>query len=392
MTAFNVINNEPILPNNSLVLNFQELFGYPSYLTINSWEQGIDWVLYVEGEEPEVRNYLTEAAVPLSFMAVRKEYNKWYKAIPDDIRDELLRYPEMSFTLLYHVNRYSAAYELFIRNPNLVWILLQFARSEKWDEAKVVELLNDKQVNILHACGLPNTRAAVKFIKKLSFDEYSTDQFKRIIEALGLPCYAKFNHNKSLDFPLLSLLVRFPVLLGSSLLNQYDSLNWTYKTESLLRDIGRIAEMLNQVETVNISVRRSKNTNELRVLHDRLAYKLNQEVIEGLAEGNFPEPPILGTDSIIPITGARELALEGKIQHHCVRSYEDPILNNEYYVYRVLTPERATLGLALHKELPPSIDQVLLSWNKPVSKETRNMIESWMSNTYIENFKLSSDF
>jgi len=386
MPALQIVNNEP-MPHDSLILNFQVLFGYPSYLTINSWEQGIDWTLYVEGEEPEVRSYLTESAVPLSFIAVRKECNEWYNAIPNDIRDELLRYPEMSFTLLYHVSSYSAAYELFISNPNLLWILLQFARSEKWDEAKVVELLNGKQVNILHACSLPNTRAAVKFIKNLSFDEYSTDQFKRIIEALDLPCYAKFNHNKSLDFSLLSLLVRFPVLLGSSLLNQYESLNGFYKTECLLRDIGRIAEMLNQVETVNISVRRSKNTNELRVLHDRLAYKLNQEIIEGLAERNFPEPPILGTDSIIPITGARELALEGKAQHHCVRSYEDPILNNEYYVYRVLTPERATLGLNLHEALPPSIDQILLSCNKPVSKETRNVIEAWITNAYMENVR-----
>jgi len=390
MTALQTVKNEPMLLHNSLVLNFQVLFGYPSYLSINSWEQGIDWVLYVEGEKPEVRNYLTEAAIPLEFIAARKEYSEWYKAIPDDIRDELLRYPEMSFTLLYHVSRYSAAYELFISNPNLVWILFRFARSEKWDEAKVVELLNGKQVNILHACGLPNTPAAVKFIKKLSFDKYSTDQFKRIIEALSLSYYAKFNHNKSLDFPLLTLLIRFPVLLGSSLLIQYESLNWSYRTEHLLRDIAQVAERLNQVETTNINVRRSKNTTELKALHDRLVYKLNQKSIEGLAENNFPEPPIFGTDSIIPITGTRELAIEGQIQHHCVRSYEQSILNDEYYVYRVLAPERATLGVTLRKNLPPSIDQFLLSWNKPVSKETRNVIESWMANAYMENYKPSS--
>ena len=38
-------SNTPSLKACPLLVDFRELFDYPSQLTISSWDQGIDWVL-----------------------------------------------------------------------------------------------------------------------------------------------------------------------------------------------------------------------------------------------------------------------------------------------------------------------------------------------------------
>ncbi len=363
-----------------LIVDFNVLFGCASHLKISPWEHKVDWVLFVHGEEPEAREYLAEAAFPLECIAGNVEYKEWYQAIPEIVRHHIKRYPEMGFTILYHISHYSSAYELFISNPNLLWLLLCSARNDGWKESKVISLLNGKRPNILKACGLPDTRAAVKLVNKLDFDEFCIKKFWKIIEALNLPSYVKFNHHQNLDFSLFKILIRFPDLIGTPLMHHYDVLTWTINTEMLLQDIELISRRLNDVEQVKKRLQQCKNTREVEQLHDRLVERLNRQSNDKLPDNNFPEPPIAASKHIIPIRGSRELAIEGQKQHHCVRSYEGSIFKGSYYVYKVIAPERATLGLKLYKNSPPSINQLLLSCNKSVSIETQQLVEQWLLN------------
>ena len=61
----------------------------------------------------------------------------------------------------------------------------------------------------------------------------------------------------------------------------------------------------------------------------------------------LPPPPLPGTDKIQPIDSVRELLLEGQIMHHCVGSYIENVLSGDWYIYRIMEPERATLGILL---------------------------------------------
>jgi len=367
-----------------LTIDFKALFGYPSYLKIKHWKEGVDWVLFVEKEVPEVREYLKEAAVPIEYVAVHPDCKDWYQSIPEEVREKLTCYPEMGFTLLYHVNHYQAAYELFVSNPNLLWLLLRYAKAGNWTEEQVVHLLNGKRTRILEACELPATKSAVKILYKLDFDQYCIKKFCKIQEGLSLSEYAKLNHHQSVGFDLFCVLIRFPYLIGTPLMLTYNIDIWSANDEMTLVDIDLVAIRLDQQEGVRIRLKQCKSMQEARHLHDRLVVVLNKKEISGLPNDNFPIPPIEGNKTIIPITGTQNLAREGQEQHHCVRGYAQKVVEGSYYVYKVVIPERATLGLQLHKNSPPTVDQLLLNCNQSVSKETRSHIDKWLLKSIAE--------
>ncbi|MEI6809501.1 MAG: hypothetical protein WCN95_12335 [bacterium] len=57
----------------------------------------------------------------------------------------------------------------------------------------------------------------------------------------------------------------------------------------------------------------------------------------------LPEPPVPGTDSILPITSEAILKAEGRQMKNCIATYAARIKKGEAYAYRILEPERATL-------------------------------------------------
>ncbi|MDQ6955264.1 MAG: PcfJ domain-containing protein [Mariprofundaceae bacterium] len=88
----------------------------------------------------------------------------------------------------------------------------------------------------------------------------------------------------------------------------------------------------------------------------------------------FPKAPIPGTESIQPIQSYRQLVAEGRRQQHCVLSYHTRIMSGNYAVYRMLEPERATIGSYGCYIL----DQVKLHRNRTPSAETRELIRQWL--------------
>lgn len=59
----------------------------------------------------------------------------------------------------------------------------------------------------------------------------------------------------------------------------------------------------------------------------------------------FPKAPIPGTSTIVPIETEDDLYVEGKTMDNCCARFRFQIADGTCYFYRVLAPERATLGL-----------------------------------------------
>jgi len=373
--------------HNTLHVDFNALFGFPSYLTISSWEQGIDWSLHVEQEPPEPREYLKEAAISLEYVAAKLEYQQWYQSIPANIRKKLKKYPEMGFTLLYHISRYIEAEELFNSHPNLLWFLLCYARTEKWTEDKVINLIKGKRTHILNACKSPHTPAAVKLLSHLNFDTFCIKKFWKIQETLKLTDYAKFNYHKNLDYKTFLLLIRFPVLLGSRLMLNSEEREWNFSTQSTMTDILNMGVNLRAESETHQRIKRCKNKYDLETLHDRLIQTLNHQSIKDLPSHNFPAPPFLETEHIKPICGSYDLAFEGQKLRHCIRSYEPQIMKGKYYAYQIHYPERATIGIHLHNQDAPVIDQIKLICNRSVSQETQKTIEEWLASAHLDKMR-----
>ena len=90
----------------------------------------------------------------------------------------------------------------------------------------------------------------------------------------------------------------------------------------------------------------------------------------------FPEPPLQGNEIVVPITGEEELRAEGQHMEHCVAIYAEEVAGRNYYIYKVLAPERATL----------SVRRTVGGWvlselrgrgNAKLSKQTQKRVLDW---------------
>jgi len=89
----------------------------------------------------------------------------------------------------------------------------------------------------------------------------------------------------------------------------------------------------------------------------------------------FPPPPFPGNQDIQPIMTHEELLREGLEMEHCVGSYKSRVMREECYIYRVLSPMRATLEICLKHS--PRIGQLKGVSNFAVNTETRAFVRAW---------------
>ena len=97
----------------------------------------------------------------------------------------------------------------------------------------------------------------------------------------------------------------------------------------------------------------------------------------------FPPPPISGTDTIIPITSKKELAMEGGSMRHCVATYDRQIKGGYVYIYQVLAPQRATLSIVRGSDRYWRVAQLKLERNKRPSRETYHVAHKWIREHYL---------
>jgi hypothetical protein len=123
-----------------------------------------------------------------------------------------------------------------------------------------------------------------------------------------------------------------------------------------------------------------KTENQLKRTHDRLTALTNRHGAEDIpGQREFATPPFMENSSIQPIRSYNALKIEADEQQHCIASYVHAILRKEIYVYKVLSPERATLALRKNRYGEWEIEQLRGSHNSTVGVETKQSVEEWMS-------------
>nr|WP_274607975.1 PcfJ domain-containing protein [Thiorhodovibrio winogradskyi] len=118
-------------------------------------------------------------------------------------------------------------------------------------------------------------------------------------------------------------------------------------------------------------------------LHDRLvAAQMRQEswrLRRFDANGKvvpYPPAPFADTQSIQAIKTPDALQAETEEMAHCVSSYSERIYNGRYAVYKVLAPERLTLGLKIH-DGRVLFDQLRGVANQTPSQQAQAAVEQW---------------
>jgi hypothetical protein len=95
--------------------------------------------------------------------------------------------------------------------------------------------------------------------------------------------------------------------------------------------------------------------------------------LRGLLPEALPPPPVSpGPDSgIEPIKTLSELISEGESQRNCCADYVVNVLKGTHYLYRVVTPVRATLSMRRTSADTWTVDQLLAAGNQPLAADTR---------------------
>lgn len=369
-----------------LIIDFSPLLNYKSQLIINQWGAGIIWKLETK-YSTKYSKYVDEAIAPLSFIVAQNGGKQWYLMIPKNIRTALLPYSSNEFSILYLTSHYSEAYQLFISHPTLFWMLLFVAKNEGMSEEEFLRIIKKPRTEIMAYCDLPETKSAIKLLRKIKFKQFNSSSVQLIKSLFSLKYYAHLNHHQCIDEKVIRIVCRYPVLIKTRFIHHFESKN--EKVHSTLHFINDTVQLASTLHITNILrlIGQCRSYRELNAVHDKLVADVLSKNHSDEMNIIYPDPPMQGNDHIIPITNQRGLFNEAVSQHHCVMIYHKEILEGSYYVYKVLLPERATLGLRIKSGQKPRIDQLVLDQNGIVSPETKLMVERWLNKLPIEERK-----
>jgi len=349
-------------------------------MRITSWGQGVK-VTYIIDEviEPD-DNLIKSYGINLLAIIATDAGLDWFQTIPDNIRNKIVNFESatgygLSLPTLITISSSESAKELFLKDQMLFWILITTAFEQKWDYESVKVICSLNKRSILDICCFAGSKAFLKMINRMNPEKLDLNSYRYLHKETHKINYIKVNHIKNLDLKLLALLNEYQFLYYAKFIHSYSGEHNVMNLRSLIKDTLSMAVDLRILNPEKV-LSQIPDIQTLENLHDKWAKKLNESNLENLKEITFPTPPKKGNEDILPIENGYELALEGQTQSHCARTYQREVCNGDYYVYKVLAPERATLGLKRQND-EWMINQIQLRSNDKPSDDTIAAIHSW---------------
>lgn len=379
-------------------IELDDLPGNCSSLKLTGWDAGISCRRIVGDKEREAfSDPFGNTRFPCTSFDDER-FQPWIATIPKRVITHLRHWKYNPFGILLLVNRSQYARELFENHPvlfGLAYIVFSWAahRKKRNDEEAFFSLCQQKRTNILKTCHLPATESAVKLLRKVDakcFSAYDRrDIYNPIHSIFQLEDYALLNHCQRLSLEMLASVVSDPELLHSKFILNWDwEITWSHDHSRMVEDIFRMWDVLNISNWARL--KQCQNTLSLSYYHDCLVNQINGQRGRIAFSGDttlppnrvYPSPPLAGNEFIVPIQNTGALQHESQVQRHCVASYHADIAAGDYYVYQVLAPERATLGIIAREAKAAvswQIDQLKGFANKPVGHETEQAVLTWFN-------------
>lgn len=295
--------------------------------------------------------------------------------IPADIRTLIAPHRYRAWHLLTLFARCPGAVELYRANPALAfalsghWLYREHRVSNPLRAAR--GLVRRKQREILAWMGFPGTKSVQRIFKKIAVAELHPAALRDMKAALRDPERHKvLSHLPVITPEVLSLVndkADFERLSMRFFMEMLEDVAEAKGIRRILRDTMRMDQQRGGGYVPN-SIR---SIRRLREVHDDLARPLRGAILA--RDREFPKPPYAGTAYLLPMTTMHELIREGNEMRHCVASYGDMISEGKYYVYRVLKPVRATLGIVWRRGRW-RIDELQGPGNSMLSRHDREAI------------------
>lgn len=315
---------------------------------------------------------------------------EWLLTIPEEIRRSTAIFPFRHWQMLAFLSRCGGpAADLTAGNPALAFMLAnhllfhQPAVSRPWRAARA--LLAKKRPQILAWLGFPGTRQVEKIIAKIKADAIIDDAW-----LLGLrPLLAepkvrkRLSHLPFINRDVLYLTSKPAIfgLVGDGFLHELLESNNDLYHLTQLEDTINMARLLETGDgRLLIPSLAALENQHTRLLESMLTRHSEETVANLLPTDNFPAPPLPGLAGVIePITNTAALKRLGLQQRNCVASWQQAIVENKTrYVYRIIKPEKATIGLR-KSATGWFLQEVRGPNNRPVNEETMAVVENWLA-------------
>jgi hypothetical protein len=290
-------------------------------------------------------------------------------------------YPERHWELLCWIGESGlAAEELLESNPALAFAValgenLSRCESPTSYRQKRHRLAYRAQRELQALLGFPSTERARRALRKVCPSAVTVERLKRLrIWLADTVIGARLAHVSRINAGVMAILEKDNIRnIGPAALEEVARQSDVEAAQMA----GRLAEAIRLWRSAAPRVQPPQvmRLNEIRDQQPAMVAEARRLLFEQV---RFPSPPIPGTESIVPITSKGMLLLEGESQHNCVANYADEIERGRYAVYRLLRPERATVGL---KRLKGQwiLDQVACACNQSPSFESSRVVNVWFN-------------
>ena len=288
---------------------------------------------------------------------------------------------------------FPVAQEIMAANPALIfglaWERQRMRNGARSWMPRIDHLLVRKQSDIVQYLGLPGTKGAARLLSRVPSNSIYPGTARDLARVLANPAATK-------------LAAHLPRLNVGALQIAASDCCREMATPRLLREVSeqhreshhpfiymRMKELHIAAREIGVEVGRFHSigaftrtwrevTDAYREYREAGARMARSDVPRAEWDGCFPPPPILGTDSIRPLTSPKDLIEEGRTQHNCVGSYASKVRSRRCYVYQVHGPERATLSVRRDPKGLWVIQHLESAHCQRASAATRHRVVAWL--------------
>ena len=343
--------------------------------------------------------------------------HSFFSDIPTEVSDMVRSFQFGQCVMLRWLARYPEAGDLCNGNPRLFWLLTAAIYDSDISEEEIPELLRQKQTAIMGRIIKPPSSSTLRILRKVKIDTGDLTEARIIIRALKKPHIRRIvAHLEAIPVTLIKTIYDNPDLGSPSVARflaeeignpEHNPVVLSRYISDTLTDIRRMSELLG-IEDPEQAIARCRSMEELNRLHDRWVDRVNRDHGFWLNAGQhewpenleppewfglrkdeleyymgtdraFPNPPFPDSKEIKAIRSIHELIGEGRLQRNCIASYATTIMNGGAFVYKVLSPHRATLELT-RSENGWELGQLRLSCNRAPGPEVEQVVSEWMAN------------
>ncbi|OAI07033.1 hypothetical protein A1353_08400 [Methylomonas methanica] len=310
---------------------------------------------------------------------------------------------------------------LLQQQPVLFMLVMHYAEHDHWsDEQRLSSCKLTSVVDLLGLIELPATDRVLAALAKatevssrflpLSYAPSELDKLYRFFQSEALNHVAEqaipADVEQLMDFA--KLLVEFPALAKARFIQRHSQKHCLSWAQLKIQRIKWAANSL-QISDIDKKLRRCRHHKDVCLLKQRLENQLSDSMVTALATvdlnnlddvldavlpwlnplelsqleahwfDRYDPAPIADNEHFIQLSDYQALFLESHRQHNCAETYRCDVQIGDYAIFKVLQPERATLGLRWHPQQQRFVlDELVAKNNQTVSASTRRAVKRWL--------------